>query len=160
MNLILSFKIICPCIMVALQCLLFKGWKLRTWLLLQWKMSSERNSTRQGEEMLWPPVLHQGVQGHQSEGVCSREWGTSSQETLRDFAAISAGIACQVVWFSSCSPVHINNTDLLSLCFPFSSSFFPCKYKPPSPFVSPERAGAPFQQLFRCEAVQHSKFQL
>lgn len=100
------------------------------------------------------------VQGHQSGGVCSRNRGTSSQETLKDFAAISAGIACQVVWFSSCSAVHINNTDLLSLSFPFPSSFFLCKYKPQSPFVSPERVGAPFQQLFRCEAVQHSKIQL
>lgn len=93
-------------------------------------------------------------------GMSAAEWGTSSQETLKDFAAISAGIACKAVWFSSCYVVHINNTDLLSLSFPFSTSFFPHEYKPQPLFVSPERLGDPFQQLFRCEVAQHSKVQL
>lgn len=159
MNLISFFKIICQCVMVALQCLLFKGWKLRTWLLLQWKMNWEKNSTGQGGEMLWPPVHHLGCPGSPEWGCLQHRGRNFISGNLERFCS-NFSRNCQVVWFSSCSAVHINNTDLLSLYFPFSSSFFPCKYKAQSPFVSPERVGAPFQQLFRCEAVQHSKFQL
>lgn len=129
------------------------------WFFLQWKVNPEKTSARERAEILWP--LHQGGPGS-PEWWCLQQGGTkfpseTLQRLLQQFQQEISTILHGLVYSTKFIWEIKNSTDFLSLCFPFSSSFYSAKHEPQYHFLSHERAWAGFQQLFRGKVDQYSK---